>query len=413
MRIAVVAPTFRQGGAGKAAARMSQGLAGLPGCAVEPFCAGYAEGGRNFTAPGWGVILSDLLLPMAGPRGMAVRGRVLARRHIRSLRRLGVESRADAFHLHGFNQWDRLSFPLVAAPRLAARVPVLWTLHDAWPLNGRLDYPDAHEAADGGWHPQDLDAAMDQLLSRPASGWAGQRREVAACRRLAFVTPSAWLAAWVRRVWPEQVRVEVIANAVDATVFQPTDPAVARAALGWPRDRALIAMAATDWRAARKGGALWRDAAARIRQPYDLVLIGEGAPPDDLRGPGTVHRFGRVGDDRLLALAFSAADLIVLPSLFDNLPNILLEALACGTPCVGFAIGGLPEAIRPGVTGALAPALTGAALAAQVEAMLAAVRGQRADWSGRCRAFALAHYDPIRQARRHLDLLEELCHVAP
>jgi glycosyltransferase involved in cell wall biosynthesis len=178
--------------------------------------------------------------------------------------------------------------------------------------------------------------------------------------------------------------------------------------LGWDPERAVILMAAVDWQAPRKGGAIWLDAAARIRTPYDLALVGETRLPADLCGPGRVHALGGVGDDRLLALAYAAADLVVVPSLFDNLPNVLLESLACGTPCVGFATGGIPEAIVPGRTGGLAEAISGPALAACVEHWLGVVRADRAGWAARCVEFARAHYDPGQQARRHRELFEEL-----
>ena len=407
MRVALVSPSFGSGGAAKAAARLADALAAEAGCEVLRFAGGYEAGCENFNVPGDLSAALNSGLRAAGAWTQSWRARLQAR-DLRSLVPRLARQRVQAIHLHGFNQWDLIEFPLDLLADLAAVAPAVWTLHDAWPLNGRLDYPPVPASPAGVWQAAELDQTLTDLLARPAPGWAARRVRLQSARRCALVAPSAWLAGHARRGLPGALRCEAIANCVPFTIFRPVAPALARAVLGWDPERPVILMAAVDWQAPRKGGALWLDAAARIRTPYDLALVGEVRSPGELRGPGTVHALGRVGDDRLLALAYAAADLVVVPSLFDNLPNVLLESLACGTPCVGFATGGIPEAIVPGRTGGLAEAISGPALAACVEHWLGVVRADRAGWSARCVEFARAHYDPGRQARRHRDLYEEL-----
>ena len=93
-----------------------------------------------------------------------------------------------------------------------------------------------------------------------------------------------------------------------------------------------------------------------------ILIFGQATPEMAEEGLPVVD-LGYVVDDCKLAQAYSAADLVVLPSLEDNQPNILLEAMACGTPVVSFAIGGMVDVIKDGVNGRLVRPFDIAALA--------------------------------------------------
>jgi glycosyltransferase involved in cell wall biosynthesis len=108
-------------------------------------------------------------------------------------------------------------------------------------------------------------------------------------------------------------------------------------------------------------------------------------------------------DDRPLSMVYSAADVFVLPSLADNLPNTMLEALACGTPVVAFATGGIPDGVRPGVTGLLAKSGDSAELRAAILEILGN-DPKRAEMSANCRRIALAEYDLSVQASRYMEV---------
>lgn len=410
MRIAVISPFFHQGGAGRAAGRLADGCASLPGVEVLRFTPWNSPGCINFGQPSHLTVAAQEVLHACGSAGRRRAWSMQSRRYVRTLVRLCTEQRAEAIHLHGFNQWDQMHVRLDMAASLAQVAPVVWTLHDGWPLNGRIDYPGLPDRATS-WTSEALESVMTQGLQETAPGWPDQLAAVRRARRFAFVAPSAWLTGHARRACGPDVRCETIANAVDAAVFRPHDRVAARAALGWPAERTILLMAASDWGARRKGAALWLDAAPRIRAPYDLAVVGGGGSAALARGPVQVHALGSVGDDRLLALAYSAADIVVVPSLLDNLPNILLEALACGTPCVCFRAGGIPEVIRSGETGSVAAEVSGPALAAAVDGLLESLSLNRAAWRDRCVAYARAHYDPAAQAGKYLRLFEELRHV--
>jgi glycosyltransferase involved in cell wall biosynthesis len=112
-------------------------------------------------------------------------------------------------------------------------------------------------------------------------------------------------------------------------------------------------------------------------------------------------------DDRSPSIVYSAADVFVLPLLADNLPNIMLEALACGTPVVAFATGGIPDGVRPGVTGLLAKTGDSAELRAAILEILGN-DPKRAEMLANCRRMPLAEYDSSVQASRYVEVYTEM-----
>jgi glycosyltransferase involved in cell wall biosynthesis len=112
---------------------------------------------------------------------------------------------------------------------------------------------------------------------------------------------------------------------------------------------------------------------------------------------------GLLEDEKFLSLAYSAADLFVLPTLQDNFPNTALESLSCGLPVVGFKVGGVPEIVREGCTGLLAEAGNSEALANAIESLLTDP-GRRLEMAANCRRIAVEEYRLEIQARRYLEL---------
>jgi glycosyltransferase involved in cell wall biosynthesis len=110
-------------------------------------------------------------------------------------------------------------------------------------------------------------------------------------------------------------------------------------------------------------------------------------------------------NERLQRLAFTAADLFVQPTLADNQPLVVIEALACGTPVVGFDVGGVPEMVRPGETGLLAQIKDIEALREAIVEILENP-AMREEVSENCRRIAVEEYALDVQARRYAELYE-------
>jgi glycosyltransferase involved in cell wall biosynthesis len=115
-----------------------------------------------------------------------------------------------------------------------------------------------------------------------------------------------------------------------------------------------------------------------------------------------------VRDERLMNLYYNAADVFVLPSLADNLPNAALEAAAAGTPCVTFGVGGCAEAVLDGTTGFVAGRGDAAALAEGISRIISMRGGERQAMRAKCRECAVDRFAPSMQAARYVRIFEEL-----
>jgi glycosyltransferase involved in cell wall biosynthesis len=162
----------------------------------------------------------------------------------------------------------------------------------------------------------------------------------------------------------------------------------------------------------RKGGELLRQALGllakdRFDGKLNVLVVGEGTSQWSSFGLPHVTPLGFLRDERLLALAYSAADVFVLPTLADNLPNGLIESLASGTPVVTFNVGGCGEIVRPRETGYLAVAQDPADLARGIRLLLEN-HDLRMRMAQCCREVAEAEYALEIQASRYAELYREV-----
>jgi glycosyltransferase involved in cell wall biosynthesis len=296
-------------------------------------------------------------------------------------------------------------------PHLPPAVPLVWRLADMGALTGGCHYDGGcgNFTATCGACPV-LGSTVDDDLSRQV--WRRKHAALATIPddRMTLVGTSRWIAAESRRSsLLKRFPVQVIPNGLDTDAFAPREKPAARATLGVPADAAvaLFVAEATDIR--RKGFAYLVDALGRLGGVPNLFLlsVGERLPalPADLRLP-RLH-LGRVSDDHKLSLAYSAADVFVIPSLQESFGQTVTESMACGTPVVGFDVGGIPDMVRPGVTGELAPVGDAGALAGRIaEVLLNPVRWRQN--AGTCRGVAVDEYGLRLQAERYLKLYRTL-----
>ena len=165
-----------------------------------------------------------------------------------------------------------------------------------------------------------------------------------------------------------------VPNCLDTARWQPIDQQLARELLGLPLGvPTLLFGALGGGEDPRKGFDLLLQALGQLRcQRSDLQLLvfGQLAPREPPQLGFPIHYAGRLHDDLSLRALYSAADLMVVPSRQDNLPNTAVEAHACGTPVVAFRTGGLPDIVADRVTGALAEPFEPASLAVAIRWVL-------------------------------------------
>lgn len=321
---------------------------------------------------------------------------------------LGQIPPCDAITLHYVASLLDLPAFFGAAP---ARTPVIWRLSDMNAFTGGCHYDE-----ECGRYAQQC-GACPQLGSHDPRDLSFQiwERKRAAYRavppgRLHIVALNRWMADSVRRSsLLADVPVTIIPNGLDTAEYAPRDKASARDVLGIPQSARVVLFVAASLENRRKGFAQLAQALAGIQAEIPdifLVAIGKGTPPIDPAIPHLV--LGPLSQDRLLSMVYSAADLFVIPSLQDNQPSTVLESLACGTPVVGFAAGGIVEMVRPGQTGALAPVGDVAGLHAAMVELLANDEHRRR-LGENCRRIALEEYAQEIQARRYAELYATIC----
>jgi glycosyltransferase involved in cell wall biosynthesis len=154
-----------------------------------------------------------------------------------------------------------------------------------------------------------------------------------------------------------------------------------------------------------KGFTLLANALAGLPDRHTLMLIAVGSGRAPITPDLPFLHLGWVGNDRLLSMIYSAADLFVIPSSMENFAQTAVQALACGTPVIGSDVGGIPEIVRPGITGLLAPPHDATALGAAITALLNDPERRR-QMSENCRQIALAEYSVELYAKRSLALYQ-------
>lgn len=293
---------------------------------------------------------------------------------------------------------------------IAVERPVIWTLHDMNPFTGGCHYDAGCGAfrARCGACPQ-LGSIDPNDLSRRI--WNRKRKvfERLDPSRLHLVTPSRWLAEEVASssIFGSRFPISVVPYGVDTEAFAPRDRIAARKTLGIPALARVVLFVAYSTELVRKGFSMLVSALGSMTDVPDLFLlsIGQGSPSNLPSVPHTHLRY--TDEDRLLSLVYSAADVFVAPSSQDNLPATVLEALACGVPVVATGVGGVPEAVRPGVNGALVEPDDAAGLAAAIRTIIGDDDVRRQLGAG-ARRIALDEYALDIQARRYLEIYTAL-----
>ena len=260
----------------------------------------------------------------------------------------------DLIHLH----WICRGFLNI---RTIGRIkqPIVWTLHDMWPFTGGCHYAANCEKYKNscGKCPQ-LGSEWENDLSR----WTWKRKfKFWSSVNLTFVAPSIWIKdrALESNLFKNQA-FEVIPYGIDVSLFRPIDSKIARNFLGFSENKYLILFGAINAISdQRKGFKLLASALSKLSQTeigkdVELIVFGSSKPANapDL-GIKTTF-IGKLNDYISLSMVYSACDLFISPSIEDNLPNTIIEAMSCGLPCVAFKIGGFPDMIQHKENGYLA-----------------------------------------------------------
>jgi glycosyltransferase involved in cell wall biosynthesis len=257
---------------------------------------------------------------------------------------------ADIIHLH----WvaDFIDYETFFAHIIK---PIIWTLHDENPFRGIFHYKN-----DELTNANDVLKQLDKLDAYP-----GKRRAVEHIRKLKVVGPSNWIThAAQSSDFFKRGLFDTVPYGIDTEVFKPYSRQMAREIFQLGANDRVLLFVSENLHNYRKGFDLLVEALRQeVGIPVSLCVVGK-SPQGDL--PVKVKYLGSISDERLMALAYAAADVLLLPSREDNLPNTMLEAICCGTPVITFPVGGVPEVIIDGFNGFLTASVSAPDLLAAI-----------------------------------------------
>ena len=265
--------------------------------------------------------------------------------------RLREFQEADIIHLHWINQ-GMLSLSVIRKI-LRSGKPVVWTMHDIWPATAichvtlgcrRFTTRCRGCRLLGKGDGDDLSTTVWQRKLRMLED-----------ENVYFVACSRWLESEAKAsALLKGHKITSIPNPIDTHIYKRYNKKEARERLGLPQDRRIILFASQRVTMPLKGMDYLIDACRQLAEGKSqesgapspcIVILGGHAEEITGQLPLDTFPLGYINDEQRIVDVYNAADVFVLPSLSENLPNTIMEAMACGLPCVGFKVGGIPEEI--------------------------------------------------------------------
>ncbi len=300
------------------------------------------------------------------------------------------ELNPDIVHLHWVNA-GMLRIEDIAK----INAPIVWSLHDMWPFNG-------------GWH---YDEALVTSLQKILSDRVLNRKKntYPKIRNMTVIGLSKWLqtCAYESNIF-EGKKIINLPNPIDSERYKPFNKKDAKELWGLPKNKKLILFGAIGATSdPRKGFKELIDALSKLRlNDAALVVFGSTRPEQSFDIDCEVHYMGELLDDISLVTLYSAVDVMVVPSLQENLSNAIMESLSCGTPVVGFAVGGNSDLIEHKQTGYLAKPFDTEDLARGINFILNA--DNYSALSKKARNKVLCEFDSRLVAQKYIGLYERI-----
>lgn len=312
------------------------------------------------------------------------------------------------FHnLHGANSW----FNYLAISKITQNKPTVFTLHDMWGFTGHCAYSydcDRWKSGCGKCPYPNIYPSIyrdNTNLEWKLKNWVYSKSN------LVIVAPSHWLAEQAQASMLGRFPIHHIPYGIDTDAYRPLDRQLCKAVLDIPQDKKVLLFGVTSLKDHRKGGDLLLKALQQLPQSLksNIVLLTFGNSNEAFRSElgMPIISLGYINSDRLKSIAYSAADLFILPTRADNLPLVLQESMSCGTPMVSFDIGGVRDIVRPSISGYLATPENTEDFGHGIVKLLED-DNLRLDMSKNCRAIAVKEYPLHLQSERYTELYQQI-----
>lgn len=312
----------------------------------------------------------------------------------------------DIVHLHWINA-GMLSIEDIEK----IKAPIVWSLHDMWAFTGGCHYTEEctnYEKECGSC--KFLRKNKQNDLSKKI--YNRKQKVFSNISRMTIVGLSKWMKECSKNSSLLKSKKHInLPNPIDTNIFKPFDKEKARELWGLPKEKKLIlfgAMGATS--NSRKG---FKELSKALKKSTDkdieLVIFGSSEPKESQNFKFKTHYVGYIYDDISLVTLYNAVDVMIVPSLQENLSNAIMESLACGTPVVGFAIGGNSDMIVHKMTGYLAKPFDISDLSNGIEWVL-----KNKEYSKLCqnaREKVLESFDSKLVAKKYINLYNDILQI--
>ena len=309
----------------------------------------------------------------------------------------------DIVHLHWVNS-GMLNIKDIS--RINA--PIVWSFHDMWPFTGGCHYDEeCGRFVEKCGQCKVLASQRDIDLS--SSNWEKKYSIWASKKEMVGIGLSSWIADQARKssIFKNHI-INHIPNLIDTAVYCPIDKAQAKSILGLSPQKKLVLFGAVNaLDDPRKGFPLLTQALSQLDQ-HKIEFLVFGASESNTRydHSNKVNYIGKLSDDISLKLIYNAADVTVLPSIQENLSNVVLESLACGTPVTAFNIGGNSDLIEHCINGYLADPFSSEDLSSGIQWVLNHPNYMSLSKSSREKV--LNEFSPNVVLPKYINLYEEL-----
>jgi glycosyltransferase involved in cell wall biosynthesis len=282
--------------------------------------------------------------------------------------------------------------------------PVIWTLHDMNPFSGGEHFTEEFLGINKKGKPikRVISESEKKIFSKNI---IFKKNALKNASNLHIVVLCNWMKNEVKKsILFKDYPIHLIANGINTNVFKPREKAFSREILNIPQNKKVILFVSDSLINNRKGFAFLDKAFEELKKE-DIFLCAIGKKNNLKHNNDNILELGSISDERLMSIAYSAADVFVIPSLMDNLPNTVLESIMCGTPVVGFPVGGIKDMIEDGVNGLLTKDISVASL---VEALTLFLRTSGNYNCLDIRKRALKKYSQNVQSKHYINLFESI-----
>ena len=284
------------------------------------------------------------------------------------------------------------------------KAPIVWSLHDNWAFTGGCHVMwECEKYKEGCGACPRLGSDKEKDLSRKI--FKRKQKVFNLKKDMTIVGLSKWLNQCSKSSTLLKDKKHVnLPNPIDTTIFKPFDKEKSRELWSLPKDKKLVLFGANSATSdINKGFKELSNAMRKLDyKSIEFVVFGSSEPKKSQNFGFKTHYLGHLHDDVSLVTLYSAVDVMIVPSLQENLSNVIMESLACGTPAVGFDIGGNNDMIEHQKNGYLAKAFDATDLAYGIEWVLNSENYE--ELCQNARGKVLREFDSVMVAKEYIEM---------